>query len=381
MRRAGFAAAVAVAPFAFAWRFAHVYRARAGFPRLHPPTMDPSELGLPFESMDVPTPDGLTLPAWWIPARGGVPGPAVVLVHGWESGRHRTLPNAQFLNAIGYHVLTIDVRGHGANAAEELPVSAGEFGSDALAAVEAALARPDVTKVAVLGHSMGAIGAILAAAAEPRVAAVVLTATPADPYRLTRQTFRLARLPIPDPIAYPLAWLTTRVYLEPRGHLVADVSATNAIRRYGGPILAIHGTDDRVVPVAHLERLAAAAREARRGVDDAAPVETLVIPGGQHSWMYEFPVYREAVGRFLATALGGPLEADEAAQAAAAVDARRPLDDDSRFAAIVDFEAATNGSHPLPRKASTTGLPSSASTSNGPEAPEGLADTQLPVEA
>ena len=174
-----------------------------------------------------------------------------MLVHGWESARHRTLPNAQFLHALGYHVLTVDVRGHGLNAAEALPVSAGEFGTDARAAVEAAFLEPSVTDVAVLGHSLGSIGAILAAAAEPRVRAVVLTATPADPYRLTRQTFRLARLPIPDPIAYPLAWLTTRVYLEPRGHAVGDVSATSAIRRYGGPVLAIHGTADRVVPVGH----------------------------------------------------------------------------------------------------------------------------------
>ena len=316
----------------------------------------------------VPTPDGLSLPAWWIPARDGRPGPTVVLVHGWESGRHRTLPNAQFLHALGYHVLTVDVRGHGANVPEELPVSAGEFGSDALAAVEAALARADVTEVAILGHSMGAIGAILAAAAEPRVAAVVLTATPADPYRLTRQTFRLARLPIPDPIAYPLAWLTTRVYLEPRGHDVASVSATTAIRRYRGPILAIHGTDDRVVPVSHLERLAAAAREERSGTGaDAAAVETLVIPGGQHSWMYEFPAYREAVARFLATRLGGPLEPDEAARVAIAVDARRPPDDDQRFTAITAFEAATNGTHPA--------------ASGAPEAPGGPATEPLVVEA
>src|SRR3990170_881210 len=198
-RRAGVAAAVAVAPFAFAWRFAHVYRARAGFPRQHPPTIDPGDLGLPFERLEIGTADGLTLPAWWIAARGGAPGPAVVLVHGWESGRHRTLPNAQSLHAAGYHVLTLDVRGHGANPAEALPVSAGEFGSDGLAGVEAALARPDVT---------------------------------ADPYRLTRQTFRLARLPIPDPIAWPLAWLTPRVYLQPRGHDVHSISATAAIRRY-----------------------------------------------------------------------------------------------------------------------------------------------------
>ncbi|MBA3877428.1 MAG: hypothetical protein C0498_10890 [Anaerolinea sp.] len=340
---AGVAAVAAVAPFALAWRFAHVYRARAGVPRPHPPTMDPGDVGLPFEALDVPTPDGLVLPAWWIPARDGAPGPAVVLVHGWESGRHRTLPNAQFLHAAGYHVLTFDVRGHGANPAEELPISAAEFGSDALAAVGVALARQEVTAVAVLGHSMGAIGAILAAAAEPRVAAAVLTATPADPHRLTRQTFRLARLPIPDPIAYPLAWLTTRVYLEPRGHAVDAISATAAIRRYDGPILAIHGMDDRVVPFAHLGRLTSASRAARAGPGDgAAPAEALEIPAGQHSWLYEFAEYREAVARFLARALGGPLEPEEAGRVARAVDARRPPDDERRFSALDDLPGSTS---------------------------------------
>ena len=43
----------------------------------------------------------------------------------------------QFLTAAGFHCLTIDVRGHGENPAETLPVSAGEFGTDALAAFEA----------------------------------------------------------------------------------------------------------------------------------------------------------------------------------------------------------------------------------------------------
>lgn len=360
-----------MAPFALAWRFAHVYRTRAGYPRLHPPTMDPMDLGMPFEAVAIPTTDGLTLPGWWIPARGGVAGPAVVLVHGWESGRHRTLPNARFLHAVDYHVLTLDVRGHGSNPPEELPVSAGEFGADALAAVRAALARPDVTRVAVLGHSMGAAGAIIAAAAEPRVAAAVLTATPADPYRLTRQTFRLARLPIPDPIAVPLAWLTTRVYLEPRGHTVDAISATVAIRRYEGPILAIHGTDDRVVPLAHLGRLVAAARAARatqaaqaaragvggraarfgRAAPDVTavesrPVETLVIPGGQHSWLYEFPEYRETVARFLARALGGPLAPDDAARLAAAVEVRRPPDDERRFGILDELDSATGRNVP-----------------------------------
>ncbi|HUP55762.1 MAG TPA: alpha/beta hydrolase, partial [Methylomirabilota bacterium] len=263
------------------------------------------------------------------------PGPGVALIHGWESARDRTLPNAVFLHAAGFHCLAIDVRGHGSNPAETLPISAGEFGLDALSAFEGLMERPEVTVGAVVGHSMGAIGVILAAAADRRVAAVVATSGPADPYRLTRQTFHLAHLPIPDPIAYPLAWLTTRVYLAPRGHTVADISAARAIARYRGPVLLAHGDADEVVPFGHMARLATAAR-ASRGEPGSAPVETLAIPGGQHSWLYEDPTYRATVARFLTTALGGPLTPDEAATIAAATHAERIPDGESRFAAVDD---------------------------------------------
>ncbi|MEO8273324.1 MAG: alpha/beta fold hydrolase [Chloroflexota bacterium] len=320
-RKLGITAAIAVGPIA-AWRFAEAYKARAGYPHRHAPDHDPSELGLAFEELSVPS-AGIDLPAWWIPARGGAAGPAVLLVHGWESARDRTLPNALILNAIGIHVLTIDVRGHGDNPAEELPLTAGEFGEDALAGVRALLARSDVTSVGVLGHSMGGIGALLAAAAEPRVAAVVAASTPADPYRLTRQTFRLARLPLPGPLAWPLAWLTTHVFLQPRGHTVRDVSAARAIERYAGPVLLIHGDADRVVPFGHLARLEGAAQRSREA-DPAAPdVEVLAIPGGEHSWLYEFAAYRGAVARFLTESFGGPLEPAGAEAIARATPAAR----------------------------------------------------------
>ncbi len=332
-------------PLGLAYRFALAYRARAGYPRQRPPIITPGDLGLPFEELTVPAP-GVDLPAWFIPARGGQPGPGVALIHGWESARDRSLPNVVFLHAAGFHCLAIDVRGHGANAPETLPISAGEFGSDALAAFRALVARPEVTTGAVMGHSMGAIGAILAGAAEPDVAAVVATSGPADPYRLTRQTFRLAHLPIPDPIAYPLAWLTTRVYLRPRGHVVEDVNASAAIARYRGPILLAHGDEDQVVPPAHMDRLARAARAARAGDPDAAPVETVVIHGGQHSWAYEHPAYRAAVAGFLATALGGPLDPADAAAIARATPAERIADPEPRFAAV---EANAGGFRTLAR--------------------------------
>jgi alpha-beta hydrolase superfamily lysophospholipase len=320
LRRAGIAAALAAAPFALAYRFAVLYRHRAGYPTPRPPQRTPADLGLAFEDLAAATGAGLTLPGWFIPANDGRPGPGVALVHGWESARDRLLPMVQFLNAAGFHCLAVDVRGHGANAAESLPITAGEFGADALAGWRALDARPEVTTGAVLGHSMGAIGAILAAANEPRIAAVVATSTPADPWRLTRQTFRLARLPFPDAVAYPLAWLTTRVYLRPRGHRIAEISATKALRRIDAPVLLVHGTDDAVVPFAHLARLV---RIARGDGSRASSVEELAIEGGQHSWLYEFPLYRRTVAHFLARSLGGPFSPDEAAARADAVDARR----------------------------------------------------------
>ena len=151
LRRAGIAAAAAAAPLGLAYRFALAYRVRAGYPRRNPPRITPADLGLPYESMLIES-DGVALPAWFIPARGGERGPGVVLVHGWESARDRTLPLAVFLHAAGFHCLTFDVRGNGENPPEELPLTAGEFGQDSLAAFHALIEQPEV--------SVGAIAAI-----------------------------------------------------------------------------------------------------------------------------------------------------------------------------------------------------------------------------
>ena len=92
IRRAGIAAAAAAAPLGLAYRFALAYRVRAGYPRPNPPHVTPDDLGLPYETTTVRSGD-LDLPAWFIPARDGAPGPGLVLVHGWEVGPRSDAPN------------------------------------------------------------------------------------------------------------------------------------------------------------------------------------------------------------------------------------------------------------------------------------------------
>ena len=240
-----------------------------------------------------------------------------MLVHGWDSARDRMLANVQFLNAAGFHCLTFDVRGNGSNPAETLPVSAGEFGADALAAFATLMARPEVTVGGILGHSMGAIGALLAAAADPRVAAVVASSTPSDPRRLVVETFRLAGLRFPAPIAAALSWLTTREFLRQRGHRLRDISAVEAIASYRGPVLLVHGELDRVIPAVHSDRLRASAVAARGGTP--SNVELVLIPEGGHTWLYESELYRRRIAAFFAGNLGGPLSPEVAADVAGAL--------------------------------------------------------------
>jgi pimeloyl-ACP methyl ester carboxylesterase len=306
---------------ALAVRFGTLYRERAGFPPRHPIADTPDARGLPWEPLTVRSAGG-DLPGWFVRVDGPGPRPVVVLVHGWGSNRARMLPFAAFLRAVGFHALLFDVRGHGESPPETVPMSGAEFGIDAAAAVDAALARADVSSVALLGHSMGGVGASLAAAMRPDVRALVVVSTPADPRLLVRETFRMAELRIPAVVAHPLAWVTLRLLLRPRGHRVSAASARHAVAMYGGPILLVQGAADELVPRRDLALLEHAARR-RPG---AASARTVVIPDGRHRWLYEDADARRAIASFLAGAVDVGTTPAEAGRVAAATDVRRTAD-------------------------------------------------------
>jgi len=131
----------------------------------------PADRGLPYEEAAFTTEDGVTLAGWYLPSANRA---AVVLVHGSGSTRSAVLDHAEVLARGGYGVLLFDSRGHGESGGRAMDF--GWFGDpDIAAAVDYLEQRADVDpqRIAAAGLSMGGEEAIGAAAADPRVQAVV----------------------------------------------------------------------------------------------------------------------------------------------------------------------------------------------------------------
>ncbi len=131
----------------------------------------PADEGLTFRAVRMTTDDGVLLAGWLVPSRNGA---AVVVRHGSGSTRTAALTQAGVLGRAGYGVLLVDARGHGRSGGRGMDF--GWYGDqDTTAAVDFLTGAERVApgRVGVLGLSMGGEEAIGAAAADPRIGAVV----------------------------------------------------------------------------------------------------------------------------------------------------------------------------------------------------------------
>jgi fermentation-respiration switch protein FrsA (DUF1100 family) len=236
---------------------------------------------LPYENVAFPSlTGGVQLKGWYIPAAGGSDR-TVILAHGFLNDRlihGRGLPLAEALEQRGFNVLLFDLRGHGQSPAVPVTFGAREQG-DVAGAVQYARERGAV-HVGMLGFSIGAVSAILAASADPGIDAVVADSAFADLHGyletavLTRshlgRSYVGARY-----AAYSLSWYRLLTGTDERA-----VRPEAVIARLGPrPVLLIHGAADRVIPVAESRKLLAAAQNPR--------AELWVVPGGRHTHSYE----------------------------------------------------------------------------------------------
>ena len=281
-------AAIMVATFV-AWLAAPVARAYqlvAGHASEVRPPADLAVEDVIFGNADAP------LSGWLVRATQGAP--AVVLAHGFKSSREEMLPWARFLHDAGYNVLLFDTRACGKSGGTTVGLGAIEAQNIALAAGSAKDAFA-AGRVGVLGISLGAGAAILAAASDPDIRAVVADSAWTDQ---DLQLSRLSSLPI-GPVRIPLppfgiVAVNAIVGADVTGARPIDVIARVAPR----PLLLIHSADD--------DNATTTVDGARRLFDAAGePKQLWIAPRGGHvGAINAFPdEYRSRVLAFFRDAL------------------------------------------------------------------------------
>lgn len=249
-------------------------------------SMTPFEIGLPSEDVTFTADDGVDLAGWWFDDPDA--DVTVICCHGHRGTKADLLGIGPGLHRAGFSVLLFDFRGNGDSGDGPQSLAHHEQ-RDLRAAVDWVTRRRPDSRVAVVAFSMGAATAILTAADDPRIEALVLDSPFATLSDVVAAGYRRYRLP--TRVLVPAVGLVNRLRY---GYAFAQVRPLDAVVRLAPrPVLLLHGTDDQVIPFEHATWLA----------DAAAPgtVELVRFEGIDHCGGYfaDRPGYISRVAAFL----------------------------------------------------------------------------------
>lgn len=262
-------------------------------PARYPVRETPARYGLQYESLWLTSADGTRLAAWFVPRPGARA--AVVLCHGYPANRSDVLDLIPPLHRAGFHVLAFDFRAMGESEGRICTLGREEP-EDVRAAVAYLRAHPDVDpeRVGVLGISMGAACALMAAARDPGIRAVVADSAFARLDEMVEERFRFLPLPLRRPLVFSTTWWGERLAGFSAAQVSPEVEVAHIALR---PVLFIHGACDTLIPVAHARRLHAAA---------GAPKALWIVPEAGHvrAWANRPAEYEVRIVTFFREALG-----------------------------------------------------------------------------
>jgi len=237
----------------------------------------PSQFGLTYEDVVFPSRrDRIPLCGWYLPTPQD--GRCIILIQGQEHHRNspgiRALALGRDLVQQGFSVLLFDFRGRGESGGQR-DSNGDRERWDVLGAIDYVQSRgipPE--RMGLVGFSLGAAVAILVAAKEPRIPAVVSDSGFLDSMTyLKRMPFYWFFLP---------SWFAVPIALAGRWFFGADFSQVRPIKVVGRlaprPIFFIHGETDHVIPPEETEALF-------RASDNPAN-QLWIVPGAGHVRCY-----------------------------------------------------------------------------------------------
>lgn len=253
--------------------------------RYHDPNAGktPASFGMQYRDVAFSSSDGIPLKGWYVPAAG--PGSArgtIIYCHGFHRSRIEMLPMAVFGHQLGYDGLLFDFRNHGQSGGKVTSLGYWER-LDAEAAAHYALEQEKSQRpVIVWGVSMGAAAALMAAADDSSVDAVISDSTFLSFRGVIDHHYHLViglirhRWPWFPPLpAFPLAnevvaWSAWRAHFKPD-----DFNLESAVRRCGSrPILFVAVRDDVRMPPSIAQTL--------YSLDGSSAKAIVILPGHRH---------------------------------------------------------------------------------------------------
>ena len=251
--------------------------------------LTPEKSGIPYKEIKFPTKNNCYLYGWWMPSQNesSHPAPTLILVHGWGRNAGYMLPYIKKLYTFGYNLLAFDLRSHGNSDSDKHP-NMLQFSEDIRAATEFVLKQGGSKsgKIGVIGMSVGGSAAIHAATSDNRIKSVVTIGAFANPVDIMRHQFQKKHIPFS-----PLMWLPMKYFQFKMGEKFKQIAPENIIKTTKANILLIHGSDDKIVPVEHGEKLKNAA--------NSETTKLWVVSGKGHSNCNNHPEFWSKVNFFI----------------------------------------------------------------------------------
>ena len=217
------------------------------------------------------------------------PCPLVIVLHGFTSSKDRahTVAACEAMREAGFATLRFDLYGHGESGGEFRNHTLYKWISNTLAVLDYAQALNFVTDIYLSGHSQGGLVAALVGGMAPELVRGLILRAPAFMIpRGTRQGcllgFSFDPLHIPEEIQVIKGLTLGGNYIR----VAQTIHVEDALERFHGPVLLLHGDADDVVPLED-------SIEVARQLSDC---NLLVIPGETHHYD-RFPEKMKAIIR------------------------------------------------------------------------------------
>ena len=191
----------------------------------------------------------LDMPAGWQP---GQKCPLVVVIHGFTGHMEEAhiVAVSKGINAVGFATLRADMYGHGHSDGEFKKHTLFKWMTNALTVIDYARALDFVTDIYLCGHSQGGLLVMLAAAMKHDVIRGLIPLSPAWMIpEIARKGELLGEHFDPDHIPEKLHGWHDLDLDGNYARVAQTIHVEEAIDRYRGPVLIVHGDEDESVPV------------------------------------------------------------------------------------------------------------------------------------